>query len=382
MKTKRFFKKLFLKGNEFTRNVAEKNGLTLALYRSLVLPCNVAIFRANQYKVGTYILPNYLEEINKNIEKYVADDIRNNPKKRKAIEKDIVKAYFTGYFFPDEFFLYHFQDKKYKERRAFLSTREKDTIISAHSHDTIFEHTKNKAKFYEIAKAHFHREACVISKKNPIEDFEAFVSRHNKFIVKPMEGCTGNGVHIIEMHDDDQLSEVHSHLIEQGAWFVEELIDQHPEMKQWNPTSVNTLRVPTFRTAEGCRILQPFFRTGRNGSIIDNAGQGGVFAVFDPDTGIITTDGVDEFGGTYELHPDSKLKFKGWQIPRYDELKMLAAEMISLMPFGQKYVGFDFALTPEGWIVVEGNSLGQFVGQIAEQKGVRKLVLQYIEGRE
>ena len=79
------------------------------------------------------------------------------------------------------------------------------------------------------------------------------------------------------------------------------------------------------------------------------------------------------------MHPDSKLKFKGWQIPQYDELKKLAAELIHLMPFGQKYVGFDFALSQDGWVLVEGNSLGQFVGQIAEQKGVRKKVMQYLE---
>ena len=45
----------------------------------------------------------------------------------------------------------------------------------------------------------------------------------------------------------------------------------------------------------------------------------------------------------------------------------------------QRYVGFDFALTQEGWVLVEGNSLGQFVGQIAEQKGVRKQFMEYLK---
>ena len=52
------------------------------------------------------------------------------------------------------------------------------------------------------------------------------------------------------------------------------------------------------------------------------------------------------------------------------------------MPRGQKYVGYDFALTENGWVLVEGNSLGQFVGQIAEQKGVKKKFLEYLYKNE
>ena len=36
MNTTRFLKKLFLKGNEVIRNVAEKNGFIRALYKALI----------------------------------------------------------------------------------------------------------------------------------------------------------------------------------------------------------------------------------------------------------------------------------------------------------------------------------------------------------
>ena len=89
------------------------------------------------------------------------------------------------------------------------------------------------------------------------------------------------------------------------------------------------------------------------------------------------TDGVDEMGGRYECHPDSHIKYKGWQIPYYQEMKDLATEIIQMLPSRPKYVAFDFALTPEGWVLVEGNYNGQFVGQIAEHKGVRKEFIEY-----
>ena len=166
--------------------------------------------------------------------------------------------------------------------------------------------------------------------------------------------------------------------MEKEDWIAEELIIQHKETEAWNPSSVNTFRIPSFRAKEGVHILQPFFRTGRKGSVVDNAGHGGIFAVFDPETGIITTDGVDEYGGRFECHPDSGKKFKGWKIPYWDELKALVAEVHHSLPEHHRYVGFDFALTKEGqWVLVEGN-WGQMVGQMAELKGIRKKFIEYI----
>ena len=165
---------------------------------------------------------------------------------------------------------------------------------------------------------------------------------------------------------------------DQGNWVVEELVVQHPETAVWNESSVNTVRVPSFRTPEGVYILQPFFRTGRKGSIVDNAGQGGVFAVFDPETGVITTDGVNEFGGRYPTHPDSGIRFKGWQIPYWKELKSLVAEVHQSLPEHHRYVGFDFALNKDGqWVLIEGN-WGQMVGQMAELKGIRRQFIEHI----
>ena len=41
------------------------------------------------------------------------------------------------------------------------------------------------------------------------------------------------------------------------------------------------------------------------------------------------------------------------------------------LPEQHKYVGFDFALTDEGWVVVEGN-WGNFPHQVCLGKGIRK----------
>lgn len=383
MKTiKKALKKAFHKGNERLRTLAEKNSLMLKVYDKLFLPVVCSLFRAGNYRLGRIIAGAYVTEMYEELKKSLPESLKKDGRKRRRLERDIIKSYFTGNFFPPEYFLYHFQDLDYWERKEFLSDYDRAFQLLANIDDEIFEIAQNKALLYEKARPYFHREMCQVSPHVPVELFVDFVRRHQRFFVKPFNGATGRGTSIMSANNDDEAKKLFQQLSNNGSWVVEELIKQHPATAQWNESSVNTLRVPTFRTSDGCRILQPFFRTGRKGSIIDNAGQGGVFAVFDPDTGIITTDGVDEYGGTYPTHPDSGLKFKGWQIPQYDQVKKLAAELIHFITgtTRQKYLAFDFALTDEGWILVEANSLGQFVGQMAEQKGVRKKVLQYIKG--
>lgn len=376
-KRKEALKKIFLKSNSALKKAADKNKIGFVAYDKVFLPIVVGGFRLADYKIGKMITPAYKIDLDKQLKHYMPE-VLNDPKKRKKIEKDIVKCYFTDGMFPSEYMLYNFQSQGYKERHEWLSDLDSNTMLMSMASEEAFDDTRNKARFYSIMKDFFHREVCVISPKEPMEKFVSFALKQQKFIVKPMEGTTGLDTFITTIQNEKEAVDLYHQLTEKGEWMAEELIHQHPEMAQWNPSSVNTLRVPTFYAADGCRILQPFFRTGRKGSIVDNAGQGGVFAVFDPETGIITTDGVDEFGGRFEIHPDSNLRFKGWQIPRYDEMKKIAAQLIHRMPKGQRYVGFDFALTNDGWVLVEGNSLGQFVGQIAEQKGVKEKFMEYL----
>ena len=377
-KRKETLKTFFLKSNSTLKRAADNHKVGFWLYNYLFLPTVVGGFRLADYKIGKMISSAYKRDLDKQLKHYMPD-VLDNPKKRKRIEKDIVKSYFTDGMFPSEYMLYNFQDQGYYERHEWLSDMDSNAMLLSLSSEEAFNDTRNKARFYAIMKDYFHRQVCVISSETSMEEFVHFALLHEKFIVKPMEGTTGNGTFIATVNNVSEAEELYIHLLSEGEWIAEELIRQHPDMAKWNPSSVNTLRIPTFRTNDGCRILQPFFRTGRKGAVVDNAGQGGVFAVFNPDTGIITTDGVDEYGGRYEQHPDSHLTFKGWQIPQYEQLKKIAAELIHRMPMKQRYVGFDFALTQEGWVLVEGNSLGQFVGQIAEQKGVRKQFMEYLK---
>ena len=109
--------------------------------------------------------------------------------------------------------------------------------------------------------------------------------------------------------------------------------------------------------------------------MIDNGGAGGFLAAIDEATGKIVTPGKTEFGEVIEVHPDTDIPLVGFQIPKWDELLELVKELPTVLP-EQKYVGWDLALSEtRGWVLVEGNSGGQFVGpQISKGQGIRSLV--------
>lgn len=138
-------------------------------------------------------------------------------------------------------------------------------------------------------------------------------------------------------------------------------------MAQFHPSSLNTIRVATVKFDDGVEVIEAFFRTGRGGNIVDNAGAGGVFGTIDIETGIIDAVG-DEYGNLYEVHPDSGLPIKGFAIPRWEEAKAMAIELADIVK-GNRYSGWDLALTENGWIMIEGNARGQFVWQMPRQKG-------------
>ncbi len=372
-KNKLLIRKKLLSANRSMLHILDRTKPTLAFYEHVILPLEIFITKAGDYN----LCPSLKNDLEKAKEMFFTEEEKNDPQKSKRLIRDAVGAYISQGFTIQEFFLYGLRDVGYWEKREFLSDKERKTMLDKVNNQAAFHELTDKGLLYKVAKKYFKREACIISPEEDAGGFMDFITRHPTFIIKPIEGSTGIDTHLLTIKSSTEAEEKYTELCRQGKWIAEELIQQHPAMAEWNASSVNTLRVPTIDTGNDIKILQPFFRTGRKGSFVDNAGQGGVFAVFDPDTGIIITDGVDEYGGRHEYHPESGLKYKGWQIPRYQEMKDMTAEIIKELPSQPRYVAFDFALTPEGWVLVEGNYNGQFVGQIAEKKGVRKKFIEY-----
>lgn len=308
------------------------------------------------------------EQIDKYTHKYFKADLLNDKEFMSKVVMDISKCFLLYDMTVREYFNFDIANKNHNQRKEFLTLKLKDEEVikslGKEWHKYFFV-LKDKNIFYNKAKKWFKRSACKIENESDLSAFSNFADIHKVFIAKPSQGSHGWGAKIINMEEyNNSVATAFKSLLETGtSWIVEELIQQDEMMSQWNESSVNTLRIPSILTSKGSHyIFYPYFRVGRKGSIVDNAGSGNPYALIDSGTGIICTDGMDEYGSKFVEHPDSHIPFKGFQIPQWGELMTLCEEIHKTVLADHRYVGFDFALSKKGWVVVEAN-WGTFTAQ-------------------
>lgn len=298
---------------------------------------------------------------------------------RIKVIKDVKRSFVRHLAKPQEYFLLGFQNKTDKERSEWITDFIKDTYLKKYAKIERAKELQNKFFVYEQMKPYFKRDACMVKGSSDKDSFMAFANKHTRFIAKPNSGSFGADTKIWDVNEKNPETLFNDLLSSNSTWILEELIEQVPEMAQFNPSSVNSVRIPTFKTKEGYVIFGTFMRMGRKGSVVDNAGAGGIFVRIDEKSGQIISDGHTEHGDVYEEHPDSHVKFKGFQIPRWEELRVLAVQCHKEIP-EHKYVGWDFALTKNGWVMLEGN-WGQFLcQQVSGQKTLKKQFISLIKG--
>lgn len=320
----------------------------------------------------------FREDINNNFQTFLTKEELADKAYVEKITDDIVSCYILYGIAPDEYFLHDFRNKSKSYRETILSRKRKDDLYCKYlGRDTrkYFMQLKDKWQFYNLTKKYFKRDVCRVELDSDLPAIEEFCQKHKRFIAKPTLASSGIGVHIVDLQkeprDAKNLLEYYQK-VDDGKWMFEEFIEQDPSMAAWHPSSVNTIRVPSIKTKKGCVVILPLFRTGKNGNLVDNChNNGGLMAVPDAKTGVLVTDGYDVFQNVVEFHPNSGMKFKGWKIPRWEELVALSAEVHQSLPPKHKYIGFDFALTPNGWVLVEGN-WGNIPHQVCVGYGIRK----------
>ncbi len=138
---------------------------------------------------------------------------------------------------------------------------------------------------------------------------------------------------------------------------VEAYLEQHPEARALNPSSVNTARVWVMNDGnKGVRIELAYMRIGRSGSLVDNQSSGGIVAPIDHATGVIAsaTDGLPS-REEYEVHPDHGARIAGALVPDWEAAQKLAADAIRAFP-KMGFAGLDIAFSTQGPCILELNT--------------------------
>ena len=74
----------------------------------------------------------------------------------------------------------------------------------------------------------------------------------------------------------------------------------------------------------------------------------------DPEDGRIVSVATDDYFNVYDEHPDTHIRFVGYQLPMIPEAIALAKRAAREIP-QMRHVGWDVAITPDGPAIIEGN---------------------------
>jgi hypothetical protein len=324
--------------------------------------------------------PTLTRKMYENTKKYMQKNATLSANCSEEIQEDVLFNCFAYGFMPDEYFIYSLGNKTSDEKKAYISDKDRyeySFLLNDFIDVGIFS---DKYRAYEKYKALYKRDAVCIEREADFGRFCAFIQKHPRFVKKEVGLSCGDSVALICL-DQTQMSEkeVFHSLIAKGRHILEEPVVQSAEMAKFHKESVNTVRCATFRTSLGIEIGFCFLKTGQGDSFVDNGGAGGILIGLSKETGIIETDGRDEFSKVYQQHPDTHVTFMGQQLPAWDEMISLAKKASAMTP-SVRYISWDFAHTDAGWVVIEGNPCGQFIGpQIAWQRGIKKDIVSQIE---
>lgn len=267
-----------------------------------------------------------------------------------------------------DYFLYKFYNLSRRGKHEFISNTEMVAWSKKHSsaeHMGILDVKDSSLDFF---KDFIKRDWCSDRYNCSEENYAEFLKKHDRCILKPIDGTCGEGIELIELNGFD----AHSlkELCREKNAVVEELIVQHDELASLYPGSVNTLRIATLNG----KIIGAVLRMGMDNSFTDNFSKGGIIANVDIGSGVITGSGKTQHSAEHLVHPDTKTVIPGFRVPMWDECKDFALSLAEQV-CGLSFVGWDIAITNDGPTFVEGNEESEIaVFQMSTGKGLRRSI--------
>lgn len=258
------------------------------------------------------------------------------------------------------------------ERREYVGARMENTFYACVSPAEYKKRYTVKPTFLKEFAEYTKRE-FLVPEEGKFGEFEAFLNRHEAFMVKPYDGLGGKDVAKVRTADIAGRKAYFEDCVH-NRMFLEELVIQHPEMNVLCPKSVNTLRIMTFNDHGKSEILWMGLRVGNGVNDIDNFHAKGMIVKIDMETGRLIGSGTDKDNVEYETHPTTGVPFDGFQIPCFQEAKELVLRA-SLESDKILVVGWDVAISENGPVIIEGNRRPGFdIVQVVDDRGRMDMV--------
>lgn len=288
--------------------------------------------------------------------------------------------YGAGYMDYDLFEMYNLTPE---QRNTYLTRGRNNYFVTKYCDKDYLHYFQNKDEFNLKFKNYIKRDWITVNKTDKNDVIE-FMEKHQKFMVKPVNGSCGHGIKRIDIQNYNSMDDIYNEITRDNMNFeLEEIIQQHSDMNKIYSNSINSIRVVTIITTKNGdsiidipkqerknmeivpHIISTYLRIG-NGKFVDNFNSGGMVTPVDEESGIVKQVAVDKQKNIYEVHPQTGTEIKGFQIPYWNEVIKLCKDASKEIPeIG--YIGWDVAITPDGPILIEGNDFpGHDIYQLPE----------------
>ena len=323
-----------------------------------------------------------IKQIEKTHEQRIKKSMQLCPMKplTKGQEADI-KAYFKKYFGREVPTYWH---QYYYSRRGFYSVKYIPASIYFSSiihrlnnyqlslayvdkgfYDTLFPDVNRPQTFVKNVNGFYYDDKKPISKEEAISR----CSDLKDAVIKPtLFGHWGQGVKLFHT-ENGFIPEMNMSVTDLFAnynksFIVQSKLEQHSDIAKLNPTSVNTIRVLSYRKFDEVTIIYAIIRIGRKGKNVDNETAGGIKADIDLQTGRIKG---PAFGSPTEKNmpqTDSGVDLDSYLIPSFPQVLDFVKSLHQRLPYF-RLIGWDISVDTAGNpVMIEWNRAAE-LSQVA-----------------
>ena len=260
--------------------------------------------------------------------------------------------YGAGYY---DYQIFNFYDLTPAQRKTYVTrfiSKKFNMYMNDVNYCDLFD---NKDEFYELFKDYTGRNFLDLSKAN-LEDVAKFCEGKERIFCKLRSKTCGIGCERLDVADFESMEALYAYLKEKDFYTIEDVIVNHPDVRKLYDNAVNSMRIITLLDDnKEVHILYIVQKIGLNGSVIDN---NCMFSPVDIETGKIKYPahaGDTPLGIVYTQHPNTGITIQGYQLPYVKEAIEMVKKAALVVP-QIRYVGWDVAVTPNGPIIIEGNT--------------------------
>jgi len=281
----------------------------------------------------------------------------------------------------EDYFIFSFFNKNKSERIKWAGTGYMYEYQKIMNKKNKIIYLEDKKIFLNKYKEFVKRKWFSIENINDLENALDYFNLHNikYFVTKYSKGQTGSCVEIININDYSNAEEMFKYFKLKKYDLIEEFVNQCNYLNRISSSGLNTLRVITQLDINnkvnilGCRL-----RLTVN-SPIDNLSAGNFALAIDTNNGKAISNGIfmDIQKEDIEFHPVSQFEISTIKLPNWKALLEFIYKVANL-DTDLKTVGWDIAITEEGFELIEGNhNWGKTLYQLPINTGCKSILEAY-----